>query len=283
MAVAGTFACGGGSAATGASTNTPTLTSCAAWAATQRGSGVAAANGLTAAQRQALLAAGGGLKAVANRYYVMWFPSSWASSARRRVLVSLHGTGGAPEAEWNGWRQHLEPRGWAFVGLLYLDVATGSYDDDTTIYTNLKTALGELGTSCDASGASYYLAGFSRGSAMGFPVTYRDGRDRQLFKATLSNAGAWLLNEGLYPTLAGIEQRGERSAFTGSRFWMYCGEQDFEHGYPMCDEMENARSWVASYGAQVDRLYRNPGGDHGSMVHTADAIQALLDYFESLP
>jgi len=283
MAVGSATACGGSATATGANAATPAPTSCASWAATQRGSGVSTAIGPTLAQRQALLAAGGGVKTVANRYYAMWFPAAWASSPRRRVLVSLHGTGGAPEAEWNDWRQHLEPRGWAFVGLLYLDVATGNYDDDATIYANLRTAISELSGSCDVAGASYYLAGFSRGSAMGFPVTYHDRHDRQLFRATLSNAGAWLLGGELYPTLAGIERRAERSAFTGSRFWMYCGERDFEHGYSMCDEMENARSWVLAYGAQVDRLYQNPAGDHGSLVHTPDATKALLDYFEGIP
>ena len=89
-------------------TQTPTpppasLASCASWATLQRGTGVPTAVGSVATQRQALFNAGGGIKVVGSKYYVACFPAGYAGSTRRRVLITLHGTGGSPEAQWNDW------------------------------------------------------------------------------------------------------------------------------------------------------------------------------------
>ena len=55
------------------------------------------------------------------------------------------------------------------------------------------------------------------------------------------------------------------------------------HGYPMCDEMQNARDWVERYGGTVKTLYRDPTGGHGGLAKNADAVEQMFAYFESLP
>lgn len=285
-------ACGNGTptspsattAATSAgATTTPALASCATWIATQRASGVAAGAGSVASQRDALYAVGGGVRAVSNRYFAAWFPSTWSSSSPRRVLVGLHGTGGAPETEWSvDWKDIVSLRGWAYVGLKYVDDATGSHDSDTVIYANLKSTVDALKSACDFGSPSQFLVGFSRGSAEAFPVAYLDLKDRRLFKAIGNNSGAWMVGGAMVPTMQAIVARGETTAYSGSRFWMYCGGRDLEHGYPMCDEMTNARTFITSYGGHVERLYEDPTGAHGGLAKNADAWGAMFTYFESL-
>ena len=85
------------------------------------------------------------------------------------------------------------------------------------------------------------------------------------------------------PTLQGVVSRGETSAFSGARFWMYCGQLDMEHGYPMCDEMQNARTFVQSYGGTVAALYQDPNGAHGGLTKNSDALAQMFSYFEGLP
>ena len=93
---------------------TPT-TSCASWAGQQRGSGVPPAPGSFAAMRQAFYDAGGGIRAVGTKYYGAYFPASFATSSPRRVLVALHGTGGAPEQQWSiDWQAQVQARGTVF-------------------------------------------------------------------------------------------------------------------------------------------------------------------------
>lgn len=169
------------------------LAACAVWSSSQKGAGVGAATGSVAEQRSRLLASGGGLTAVGKgRHYVTYFPASYATSATKRVLVALHGTGGSPEAEWNDYKATVEQRGWGFIGLKYLDDATQMYDADETIYANLVSAIGEVQGNCDLGAAKLFLVGFSRGSAKTFAMAYLDHHGKHLFSAYGSHSGgAW--------------------------------------------------------------------------------------------
>jgi hypothetical protein len=261
-------------------TPTPVRETCAAWAARQRDPAV---TGPSTTDRNELYKDGGGLKALGGKYYAAQFPPGFAKSARRRVLVSLHGTGGSPEVQWSKeWRRVLPERGWGFLGVKYMDAA-GAYDDDVAVYAHIKAMVDEVAAACDLVDASFFLAGFSRGSAQAFPVTYLDLHDRHLFKATAHNSGAWLIGKPMPPTLRGLEARHEDEAFAGGRFWMYCGERDREHGVAMCDEMQNARTFVEKRGGTVAALYRDKDAGHGGLNRNADALAALFTYFESLP
>ena len=267
-----------------ATTTTVPLAVCAAWAGTLRATGLPTPGDATvAAQRTAFYADGGGIKAVGSKYYAAWFPSSWTTTSPRRVMVDLHGTGGAPETEWStDWRAIFTTRNWAWIGLKYVDDTTGVHDDEGTIYANIKTLLTEVAASCDFGSPSLFLHGYSRGSANTFPIAYLDIKDRRYFKAMGSNSGAWMLGGPLTTTMQGVVNRNETTAYAGTHFWMYCGGKDMEHGYPMCDEMTNAKTFVEGYGAHVERLYQDPTGGHGGLAKNADAWGAMFTYFESL-
>lgn len=258
-------------------------TACATWANTQRAAGVPPSKGSVVAEREAIYAAGGGVRAVGNRYYAAWFPSSWASSSTRRVLVGLHGTGGAPETEWSvDWKDIVSARGWAYVGLKYVDDSNGVHDDDATIYANLKSTIDDLTASCAFGSPSLFLIGFSRGSAETFPVAYRDLKDRRLFAAIGSNSGSWTPGGPMVPVMEALVARGETTAYSGARFWMYCGALDSANGFPMCDGMKLARSFITSYSGHVERLYEDPTGGHGGLAKNADAWGSMFSYFEGL-
>lgn len=284
-------ACSKSSTSPTSTTTTTTTTSptpvivpaCATWAATQRGTGVPPATGDVLSQREDFYNAGGGIRKVNSRYYVMLFPANWTTSPTRRVFVDLHGTGGAPETEWSvDWKNIVTPRGWAYLGLKYLDDSNGSYDSEDGIYTNLKTMVDDLKANCDFGGPSVFLQGYSRGSAETFPVAYLDLKDRHLFKAFADNSGAWMLGGALTATMQGIVSRNEMTAYNGAKFWMYCGGLDMEHGYPMCDEMKNARDTIRKYGGTVARLYEDPSGGHGGLAKNAAAWMEMFSYFEGL-
>lgn len=266
---------------TPSTTTAAALPSCRTWAGQQRGSGVSAA--LDPAQRQAFYDAGGGIRAVGGKYYGAWFPTTYGSGSGQRLLVGLHGTGGSPETEWaTDWGVELPARGWAYLGLKYVDVATGVHDDDTTIYAQIKAMVEQVRLACGFGSPSMFLVGFSRGSAESFPVAYLDLHDRRLFSAIGNNSGAWAPGQPMVPTLEAIVSRGDTAAFRGSRFWMYCGERDMQNGFPMCDGMQAARTFVAAQGATILGFFRDPTGAHGGLNRNATALAQMFAAFEGL-
>ena len=279
-----------GSSATAPTTSTTTTTTtttaiqlpaCTTWGNTLRAAGLPAATGTQATYRDALYAAGGGVKAVGAKSYAVWFPSNWASTSPRRVIVGLHGTDGIAEEDWYfNWKDSTRDRNWAYVGLTYLNA--GSYDDEPAAYASLKAVIDEIKAACDYGTPLQFLGGFSRGSAMTFGVAYLDLKDRRMFTAFSNNSGAWPVGSPLTPTLQGIVSRNETTAFSGGKFWMYCGERDTTSGGGMCDQMSNARSFVTARAGTVSQLFDDPTGGHGGLASNSSAVASLYAYFESL-
>src|SRR5262245_23529689 len=99
LAAFATATCGSAATAPSTVTQTPVvqLPACSTWGNTLRGTGLPAATGSQATYRDALYAAGGGVKSVGTKSYAVWFPTSWASQSIKRVIVGLHGTDGTAE------------------------------------------------------------------------------------------------------------------------------------------------------------------------------------------
>lgn len=280
----------------------PAPVACAAWAKGLSGAGVVAASGSVADQRARLLAAGGGVATVGTKYYAAYFPSSFAAAAQKRVMINLHGTGGAPEAEWNDFAAMLDARGWGYLGLKYLDNQTMVYDTDETIYANLVEMIHAAQASCELAGAKFHVFGFSRGSAKTFAMAALDNGGAHLFSGYASASGgawqqpsgcafmsggtcAWQPTSPLYPTSCAQIAPGASctcsplttstapstppkpafattilnapgsQAYAGSRFWLYCGERDYNGGWRSCSDMEMSKTFVESFGGTVLELY----------------------------
>jgi beta-lactamase superfamily II metal-dependent hydrolase len=248
--------------------------------------------------RDELFARGGGIFPVGdNRYYLALFPDDWETVTDRKVIVSLHGTGGCAEWMLNHWYQtSWSAHSWALVALQYYDPGASQYDDDEIIYQNLEAVLDDLHTHCPIAGSDIFYHGFSRGSAQSFPVAIRDRAGRQAFAAFVADSGCSGLD---YPTL----RNAPHDALSGARFWMWCGENDIstvDPGRMTCDVMqEDMRPYIESHEGQVDALVREEGAGHGMFdgcvtdpdpdcnPHTADnlgpSLPLLFEYIESFP
>jgi len=276
----------------------PTMEECRQWLASSRELTVPIACADWSFFRDELLARGGGAFPVGEgRYYLVWFPPDWESVADRKVILSLHGTGGCAEWMLNHWYQTSSAaHSWVLVALQYYDPETRQYDDDEVIYRNLLAALDELQAHCPLSGSDFFYHGFSRGSAQSFPLAVRDRAGRQLFTAFIADSGCSSLE---YPTL----RDAPADALAGARFWMWCGENDVSTVDPnrmTCDVMEeDMRPYVEGHGGQVDALIREEGAGHGMFSgceeegdpdctpRTADnlgpSLPLLFEYIESFP
>lgn len=259
----------------------PALPSCRSWAATQRGEGLQKPQGRAASFRTRFLDSGGGLRPVNRKYVAIFFPEHWEDSGQRRLIVDLHGTGGSPEENWGvDWVRVLTARNWAYVGLKYVDDASGVHDDDTTMYANVKAAFDDIRSQCDLGATVNVLMGFSRGSAQAFSLAALDLKDRRLFSAIVHNSGAWIPGRPLPPTLREMQARADRRGLAGSKHFMYCGERDHSHEVPMCEEMTTAREFVLAHGGAVEPLFKDARGGHGGLAKSKDALDAMFAFLE---
>lgn len=255
-------------------------TTCQAYLATDPSpSGIPAVSAGGVAQRAALLADGGKLVAIGSRYYTVSIPSKFYSASKPVVVLSLHGTGGYPEAEWNDWHAGMTERGYAFIGLAW-GGGTPSHLADTEIYTNIKQILQDVGAVCPLAGARKWLMGFSVGSAMSFAVMIRDVADQKLLTGQVAISGA-----AISPLISGKDvmhetveaNRANANAVLGIKSWMYCGEQDFDHVWSMCTEMPNGQDFVNQHGGRA-YLYRDATGGHHSLPANQAGRTQMFNY-----
>ncbi len=238
----------------------PTLAECRRWLASSQQQETPIACADWAFFRPELFERGGGAFPLGEgRYYLVWFPENWDEIADRKVIVSLHGTGGCAEWMLNQWYQTTDHK-WVLVAVQYYDPATKSYDDDAVIYDNLRTALAELEAHCPIAGSDIFYHGFSRGSAQSFPVAVRDRAGDRLFAAFIADSGCAGLN---YPTL----RDAPADALSAAHFWLWCGQNDVstvDPGRTTCQVMAGEmRPYVESHGGVVDALIQEEGGGHG--------------------
>ena len=248
--------------------------------------------------RDELFKRGGGVFPVGDdRYYLVLFPDDWETVTNRKIIISLHGTGGCAEWMLNHWYQTSSPaHSWVLVALQYYDRETKQYDGDEVIYQNLQTILDDLHTHCPIAGSDVFYHGFSRGSAQSFPVAIRDRAGRQAFSAFIADSGCAGLD---YPTL----RNAPDDALTGAHFWMWCGENDVSSVDPnrmTCGVMQtDMLPYVQNHGGVVDALIQEKGAAHGMFSgcpqedaqkctpRTAEnlgpSLPLLFDYIESFP
>ena len=274
----------------------PTWAECRQWLAASAETDVPIACPDWAFFRDELFKRGGGVFPVgSDRYYLVWFPDDWENVADRKLIVSLHGTGGCAEWMLNHWYQTSSAdHSWALVALQYYDRRSKQYDDDAVIYQNLRALWTELQNHCPVAGSRLFYHGFSRGSAQSFPIAVRDRAGDQLFAAFIADSGCAGLD---YPTL----RDAPADALAGARFWLWCGENDVSTVDPdrmTCEVMEqDMRPFIESHGGQVDALVREAGSGHGmfdgctqegdsncsprTAAELGPSLPALFEYIES--
>lgn len=258
---------------------------CETWLSTSPSpTGLAALTGSGATQRAALLAAGGKLVIIGNRYYSVSIPAAFYTAAKPMLVFDLHGTGGYPEAEWTDWNAAMTARGHAFVALAW-GGGTPSAATDTEVYTLATQIMQEIGANCPIASANKWLMGFSVGSAFSFAVMIRDVADQRLFRGQLAISGAAIgpLTTGRDVMHATVEaNRSNASAVKGILSWMYCGDQDMDHGWSMCTEMPNGVAFVNEHGGQAT-LYSDPMGTHHSLPASSTGYNQMFDYMAAAP
>ncbi len=281
---------GNGGALSASAQEAPTLETCTAWLReNQVQPSVTFANhsceepGQLAALDTALQAGAGVIPLGEERFFIAWFPPNWDELTDRKIIFSLHGSGGCAERLSDWWLRASTGRGYAIVALQYAEIGADGeavFDDSETVYANLTTAYETLRTHCPLDDTVAVLHGFSRGSEEIYHQAMLDyGEDGQhLFSAFIADSGAgFVMSGGREPAFI---HDGGPDLFGGAHFWLYCG--GFDHEGRTCEGMERMQPLLEQHGAVVDELYTYPQGGHGILPTTQGGrpSRALLDFFE---
>ncbi len=223
-----------------------------------------------------------------SRFYIAWFPEGWEELPDRRLVVTLHGSGGCAERLFEWWWEMSVDRRFALVALQYAEEDPSGeliYDDSDRIYEDLRTMIGQLQSLCFLGDIPIILHGFSMGSARSFELAIADRADggMRAFSAFIADSGtAFAETGGELPQF--ILDAGP-NAYDGARFWLYCGGAD--HDGQTCFDMEDMNVLILDRGAVVDDFYVNPLGGHGIFAgHTpgapGPALTAMFDYIDGI-
>jgi predicted esterase len=224
----------------------------------------------------------------ANRFFIVRFPDNWDQLANRKMVVTLHGSGGCAEPLFDNWVKMSGRRKYAVAALQYgEETAAGdlNYDDGAQIYKNLRVMLDELQTHCPLRDTPVVLHGFSRGSARTFEIAMMDraADGGKVFSAFISDSGTGFAEtEGKIPLFL---QNAAADAYSGAHFWLYCGGKD--HEGRTCEGMERMKPIILDHGGTVDALYKYPPGGHGILPtgrpeKPGEALTALFDYIDAI-
>lgn len=263
-----------------------TMASCRSWLASHTGASLAPLTGMAATQRSNLLASGSGLETIGDTYFSVTVPDGFFTAENQKLVVSLHGTGGYPEAEWTDWHSAMESAGYAFVSLLwYVPTRPAGMErtTDAALYTQIQDVLTLLRGPCPVGDAQVVLMGFSVGSAVTFPLAVRDHAMSNYFSGFVMISGAaWNpMSTGMtyHPYVEAV--RTSTTALDGEAFWMFCGGTDTDHGWAMCDEMTNAQTFVTGRGGMAE-LQTNPSGGHHSLSSTPSLVDDMVAFIGAL-
>ncbi len=198
-----------------------------------------------------------------NTFFTLWVPPTYTAIPVRRVLVSLHGTGGTA---YEPIRDELDLallHGYAVVGVQWRNMAD-KWMQPSEVYQAVDLALRYMEYAYGADHGRAGFVGFSRGATIAYEVSYLDrtsGNDHLALYIPVS--GGYHFNNPK-PFWVDVEDGVlGKDVFFDRHFFFYCGQQDAEWGPDACLYSHAAENMVQLYGGVVEGFLDLPTGGHG--------------------
>ena len=241
--------------------------------------------------RDLLEQAGGTIESLPNGFFsLQWFPADWKSRKEKRIIVTLHGSGGHAERMFHLWYRNRQAHDCAIIAPQYARGGEGQgsmrFEDSPAIYDQLRIIVQRLRQENKADDHTVLvLHGFSRGAARVFELAALDRAPdgMRAFSAFIADSGTTMAEN--HGQLSPMLRRLSSTAYDGARFWLYCATGD--HGGRTCQGMRRMQAFITSHGGQVDDLCVFESDRHGLLItggprKRSTALDRLFSYIGDL-
>ncbi len=205
-------------------------------------------------------------------FVLVWQPGAVTP---KKWLVSLHGTQGDVEHDFDIWLHSLRGRDIGFIGLQWwMGDTTDRYYTPKEIYRELDAVMQRLGV----APRSALLEGFSRGSSNVYAVAALDHvKGHGYFSTIMANSGGAMQD---YPPTKEITKGtyGDKP-YDGLDWMTSCGEKDKRPQRDGCPAMRKTAEWLKGLGGNVVLSIEDPDHGHGALNINPANSKKMLDIF----
>jgi hypothetical protein len=211
-----------------------------------------------------------------GQYFLYGAPAGQNNASPKRILITVHGTEGSAERDYEVWKPFIANTNYALASLNWWDGSgdtTADYSTPSTVNTQLHNFLDDQGyTKKDV----VVFEGFSRGSANSYPVVAfdRTSGNPMIDFVVSSSGGAEASYFNL--TTSSISATVKTKVFSGVYWIMACGDKDENPSRDGCQAMESAKSFVTGKGATVLGILSDPNGGHGALTTSSLNLPAQM-------
>lgn len=199
-----------------------------------------------------------------KQYFYYGAPAGQNNASPKKILITLHGTEGSAEKDYEIWKPSLDPK-FALASLNWWD-GSGEQTSDYSTPEVINTQIHEfLSTQGYTKNDVVVLEGFSRGSANSYSVVAHDRASTSpLIDVAVSSSGG---SQDAYYQLAtkSISTKAQSKIFTGVYWILACGNKDPNPSRDGCEGMEKSKAFVTEKGAVVLGLLSDPNAGHGAL------------------
>lgn len=202
-----------------------------------------------------------------KQHFYYGAPAGQNNASPKKIIITLHGTEGSAQTDYEVWRPFVEKTDFALAALNWWD---GS-GDSITDYSTPEKMNSYIHDFLSAQGYTkndlVVFQGFSRGSANSFSiVAFDQASSNPLIKVAVSSSGS--VEPGYFTsTTSAISNRINTTNIFSKVGWILaCGGKDANPNRDGCPAMEQSKQFVTSEGATVLGLLQDANAGHGALT-----------------
>lgn len=201
-----------------------------------------------------------------DQYFYYGAPAGHNNASPKKILITLHGTGGSAENDYEIWKPYIQNTQFALAALNWWDGSgdqTSDYSTPEAISTQIHDFLTSQGY---AAKDVVVFEGFSRGSANSYSVVAHDRASQNpVIDVAVSSSGG--VQTAYYELMTkSIAAKAQLNIFADVYWILACGSKDPNPERDGCEAMETAKQFVSAKGASVLGVLSDPDSGHGALT-----------------
>lgn len=219
-----------------------------------------------------------------ERHFLYGAPAGHNNADPKKIIITLHGTGGSAERDYEVWKPFVEKTDYALASLGWWDGEGDQTSDYSTPEQIIQQIHNFLKTNNYTARDIVVFEGFSRGSANSYPIAAFDqASDTPLFDVVVSSSGG--AQDAYYGmTTKNIASKAQSPTIFSQLKWITsCGDKDENPDRDGCGAMKNSAQFVQNKGATVLGQLEDPNAGHGALTTSSlDLVGRMFELVEGM-